>query len=449
MNKEVINRYLNSINKTIKNIALNKTKIELLLEEINKKQIRNENQFDTVINEITEKENKIKSLMDNKYFKYIQFVDFINENNLLELNGFEINKNGALVEKSIKRTANYFLEKQVNSDKKEIIYSFNSEIIYNELEYSFYNSKGVPIIPENIFIYYDDFEESFYESFFRFYNRFVSNSFLNNFLFTPKNIKKIRFIFNDTINSENDLCILYTNEYKSEGNSNYTLLSFSNYNSINSFNIYKNSQENIPLKFYYSENNIDFEEIKFNNNESVFSLSNSSNFIIKIKSDYENFKVNEVSISDNVSLDLSSLISNDQTKTSYKLNLDGKIEDVDIIIPFSSYILFEEKLKNANVNISDFIIEKDNLYFLDKKYIFLIKEENENVKKMKFYDDVGILSKNPSFCNIYVDVINNNVYIPFFLNDYKISFAINYETAKEQISSKYYTPMLFDLSIKG
>lgn len=449
MNKEVINRYLNSINKTIKNIALNKTKIELLLEEINKKQIRNENQFDTVINEITEKENKIKSLMDNKYFKYIQFVDFINENNLLELNGFEINKNGALVEKPIKRTANYFLEKQVNSDKKEIIYSFNSEIIYNELEYSFYNSKGVPIIPKNIFIYYDDFEESFYESFFRFYNRFVSNSFLNNFLFTPKNIKKIRFIFNDTINSENDLCILYTNEYKSEGNSNYTLLSFSNYNSINSFNIYKNSQENIPLKFYYSENNIDFEEIKFNNNESVFSLSNSSNFIIKIKSDYENFKVNEVSISDNVSLDLSSLISNDQTKTSYKLNLDGKIEDVDIIIPFSSYILFEEKLKNANVNISDFIIEKDNLYFLDKKYIFLIKEENENVKKMKFYDDVGILSKNPSFCNIYVDVINNNVYIPFFLNDYKISFAINYETAKEQISSKYYTPMLFDLSIKG
>ena len=449
MNKEAINRYLNSINKTIKNIALNKTKIELLLEEINKKQIRNENQFDTVINEITEKENKIKSLMDNKYFKYIQFVDFINENNLLELNGFEINKNGALVEKFIKRTANYFLEKQVNSDKKEIIYSFNSEIIYNELEYSFYNSKGVPIIPENIFIYYDDFEESFYESFFRFYNRFVSNSFLNNFLFTPKNIKKIRFIFNDTINSENDLCILYTNEYKSEGNSNYTLLSFSNYNSINSFNIYKNSQENIPLKFYYSENNIDFEEIKFNNNESVFSLSNSSNFIIKIKSDYENFKVNEVSISDNVSLDLSSLISNDQTKTSYKLNLDGKIEDVDIIIPFSSYILFEEKLKNANVNISDFIIEKDNLYFLDKKYIFLIKEENENVKKMKFYDDVGILSKNPSFCNIYVDVINNNVYIPFFLNDYKISFAINYETAKEQISSKYYTPMLFDLSIKG
>lgn len=449
MNKEVINRYLNSINKTIKNIALNKTKIELLLEEINKKQIRNENQFDTVINEITEKENKIKSLMDNKYFKYIQFVDFINENNLLELNGFEINKNGALVEKPIKRTANYFLEKQVNSDKKEIIYSFNSEIIYNELEYLFYNSKGVPIIPENIFIYYDDFEESFYESFFRFYNRFVSNSFLNNFLFTPKNIKKIRFIFNDTINSENDLCILYTNEYKSEGNSNYTLLSFSNYNSINSFNIYKNSQENIPLKFYYSENNIDFEEIKFNNNESVFSLSNSSNFIIKIKSDYENFKVNEVSISDNVSLDLSSLISNDQTKTSYKLNLDGKIEDVDVIIPFSSYILFEEKLKNANVNISDFIIEKDNLYFLDKKYIFLIKEENENVKKMKFYDDVGILSKNPSFCNIYVDVINNNVYIPFFLNDYKISFEINYETAKEQISSKYYTPMLFDLSIKG
>lgn len=449
MNKEVINRYLNSINKTIKNIALNKTKIELLLEEINKKQIRNENQFDTVINEITEKENKIKSLMDNKYFKYIQFVDFINENNLLELNGFEINKNGTLVEKPIKRTANYFLEKQVNSDKKEIIYSFNSEIIYNELEYSFYNSKGVPIIPENIFIYYDDFEESFYESFFRFYNRFVSNSFLNNFLFTPKNIKKIRFIFNDTINSENDLCILYTNEYKSEGNSNYTLLSFSNYNSINSFNIYKNSQENIPLKFYYSENNINFEEIKFNNNESVFSLSNSSNFIIKIKSDYENFKVNEVSISDNVSLDLSSLISNDQTKTSYKLNLDGKIEDVDVIIPFSSYILFEEKLKNANVNISDFIIEKDNLYFLDKKYIFLIKEENENVKKMKFYDDVGILSKNPSFCNIYVDVINNNVYIPFFLNDYKISFEINYETAKEQISSKYYTPMLFDLSIKG
>ena len=449
MNKEVINRYLNSINKTIKNIALNKTKIELLLEEINKKQIRNENQFDTVINEITEKENKIKSLMDNKYFKYIQFVDFINENNLLELNGFEINKNGTLVEKPIKRTANYFLEKQVNSDKKEIIYSFNSEIIYNELEYSFYNSKGVPIIPENIFIYYDDFEESFYESFFRFYNRFVSNSFLNNFLFTPKNIKKIRFIFNDTINSENDLCILYTNEYKSEGNSNYTLLSFSNYNSINSFNIYKNSQENIPLKFYYSENNIDFEEIKFNNNESVFSLSNSSNFIIKIKSDYENFKVNEVSISDNVSLDLSSLISNDQTKTSYKLNLDGKIEDVDVIIPFSSYILFEEKLKNANVNISDFIIEKDNLYFLDKKYIFLIKEENENVKKMKFYDDVGILSKNPSFCNIYVDIINNNVYIPFFLNDYKISFEINYETAKEQISSKYYTPMLFDLSIKG
>ena len=50
---------------------------------------------------------------------------------------------------------------------------------------------------------------------------------------------------------------------------------------------------------------------------------------------------------------------------------------------------------------------------------------------------------------VYINLTNNILYIPAFLNNFNSSLSIIYETAKEQIDAKYYTPMLFDISVKG
>ena len=449
MNKDIINGYLKIINETVKNISLKKNEIDKLLYENNQKTIRNEKRYKEIIDEIGQKETKIKSMMDNKYYKYIQLVDFINENNIKELSGFEINKNGALVETPEKRTLNSFYDKQVNSSNKEIIYYFNPEIIYNELEYCFYNINGVPITPEKIIIYYNEFEENFYESYFRYYNRYITNTFTNNFLFTPKNIKKIKFIFNDIVDSKNDLCLLYTNEYSSTDNNNYATLYFSNFNSLKNFNIYKNSNEKIPFKISFSEDNIEYKDIVFTNNEAVISLNNSESFTIRIQSDYENFEREEVTISSSSMLEVSGLTKVDQTNSSFYLNIDGTINDCDIIFPFSSYKILKDEFDKLELDIRDYITEKENLYYLNKQFIIFFKESNEEIKKLKFYDDISILSKDKTFFNIYINLTNNILYIPAFLNNFNSSLSIIYETAKEQIDAKYYTPMLFDISVKG
>lgn len=449
MNKRIINNLLRQINETIVEIGKKQETIKHLNSINKEKKIRNENKFNEISKELKTKETKIKTLMDNKYFSYIQFVDFINDNNLKELNGFEINKTGTLVEHFTKRTPNYFYEKNVNINKTEIVYLFNSDVIYNELEYSFYNLNGVPIIPEKITIFYEEFEENFYEDFFRFYNRFISNSFINNFLFTPKNIKKIKFVFNDTVDTSNDLCILYTNEYQNTDNNHNTILSFSNPYSLSTFNIFKNSHEDIPIKLSFTEDNLDYEQISFSNSEAIINLKNNGPFSIKIESDYKNFKVREVTINDISVMSLSSLTSNDATNTSYQLNVAGNINDCNIILPFSAYTHLETKMKDLGLDIKTFVDEKDDLYYINKNFIKFIKEDIPEIKKMKFYDDEAILKKANTYFNIYINTNLNVLYIPAFFNNYKVSLEINFQTSKQQIDSKYYTPMIFDISLKG
>lgn len=449
MNNQIISSYLSQINNLIVEIQEKKNIIQSLIKSNNEKNIRNSQKYQEILNDLSLKENKIKLLMENKYFSYIQFVDFINSNNIKELNGFILNKSGVLVEKNIKRTSFFPYERQVNSSNKEIIYSFNNANVYNELEFSFYNLNGVPITPQNIIIFYDEFEESFYEGFFRFYNRFTSNTFTNNFLFTPKNIKKIKFIFNSEINIENDVCLFYTNEYQSNNNKNYTILEFSNPYKLSNFNIYKNTNEDIPLIFSLSEDNIEYEDITFKNNEGIFSIKNNGPFFIKIESDYENFKSKEISINDVAYSNLSSLVSNDATMTSYNMNISGNINDIEILIPFSSYIQLEKEFKELEININDFITIQDELYYINKNFINFIKEDNGEIKKLKFYDDVSILKKSNKYFNIFINTLTNILYIPSFLNNYKLSLNISFKTSKQQIESKYYTPMIFDISIKG
>ena len=148
-------------------------------------------------------------------------------------------------------------------------------------------------------------------------------------------------------------------------------------------------------------------------------------------------------------LEVSGLTKVDQTNSSFYLNIDGTINDCDIIFPFSSYKILKDEFDKLELDIRDYITEKENLYYLNKQFIIFLKESNEEIKKLKFYDDISILSKDKTFFNIYINLTNNILYIPAFLNNFNSSLSIIYETAKEQIDAKYYTPMLFDISVKG
>lgn len=447
MKKEMINNVLSKINFLIKDIYTVKQKIDEINSINLEKRTRNEKKFKEIVADLENKENEIKSLMENKHFSYIQHVDFINKNNIDELNGFNIeNKIGCLVKNVDNRILNSYLNKIVNSNKTEIVYEFK-DTISNELEYSFYNNDGLPVIPEEIKVTYEDNEDSFYEPNFRYYNRYTTNTFVNNFLFTPKKIKKIRFIFLDSVNTSNDLCNLYSNEYNID-DEGYATLYFLNPNKIKMFNFYKRTDETaIPLLFEYSEDNINFTQMEFNQyQESLIKLTSGSSFVVRIKSEYENFITKEEKNIKEITLRKSEMI---KKSGIYEVTLTGEISSVEIIMPFSSYNKFKSEIDSLKLNISDFVTQVDDLYYVNNSFVNYIKENIEEIQKLQFFDDISLLQTGNKFFNFYFNILKGTVNFAPFLDEYELFFKIKYETIKETIDKNYYTPMVFEVSLKG
>lgn len=447
MKKEIINDTLSKINLLVKDNYDIKQKIEEMVIQKNKKRIRNEKKYKEIIADLTNKENEIKSLMENKHFSYIQHVDFINQNNLDELNGFNIeNKIGCLVKNVENRILNSYLNKIVNANKTEIIYEFK-DIVTNELEYSFYNTSGLPVTPEEIKVTYEDNEDSFYEPNFRYYNRYTTNTFVNNFLFTPKKIKKIRFIFLDSVNTSNDLCNLYSNEYNID-DEEYATLYFLNPNKIKIFNFYKKTDETaIPLLFEYSEDHINFTKMEFNQyQEALIKLANNSSFVVRIKSDYENFITKEEKNIKEIMLRKSEMTKKSGT---YAISLTGEISSVEVIMPFSSYSKFKTEIEALKLNLNDFITQVNDLYYINNSFMNYIKEDVEEVQKLQFFDDISLLKEWNKYFNFYFNITTGAMNFAPFLEEYELYFKIKYETIKESIDKNYYTPMIFEVSLKG
>lgn len=454
MIKSSINALLKEINNIVIEIQQKKQSIKELKEINSKKQSMNYNKYTSRLKELDKTEQSIKSLMENKYFKYIKHIDFTSVSDVNELKGFYLNKDlGCILKTEDSKQSVYYVNRIFSTDQKKItyIYDTNPEIS-NLLEYSFYSKDlGIPLIPSSIKVTYKDNEDNFYEPHFRFYNRNNTTSFINSFPFQPKRISKLVFEFDEKVNINNAKCNLYSIVY-SMLEENYILLEISNPNMISNFTFGRRTEESIvPLLYYYSEDNINFKEIIFDNKEeSLISLENNSNFFIKIVSDDENINVIEDS-----SIKTTELYSGDLENSfgvySIPPNITTSLNNLKITFPLSTYNKLKEEMSKLNdVNIEDFITSDSNgIYTLNSDFIDYIVSNDEKINKLKYIDDISILETDSKYFTVYVDTKNMKIHFSSFMKEYNFFLEIQYQSISEQIDKTYYTPYLFSISLKG
>lgn len=454
MNKSNIDVMLKEINNLLIQIQEKKNKIKELKQINSQKSSLNYNKYIERITELDNTEQSIKMLMENKYFKYIKHIDFTDDLYVKQLNGFQLNKDlGCIIKSEENKYEISYTNRIISPDQKKVtyIYADGSEIS-NILDYSFYSlKKGIPLIPTSIRISYNDNEDLFYEPHFRFYNRNNKTSFINSFPFQPKQISKIIFDFDEEININNCYCKLFSATY-SILEDNYILIEIENENKLNNFNISLKTEDSvINFKYFFSEDNINFEEFSFEEGpETILRLKNNSNFFIKIVADNEN-----VNIKEETTIKKTELYSNEIKDNfgiySIPLNITSEINSIRITFPISSYKILKEKMsKLSEVNIDDYILEETSgLYVLKNEFIDYINSIDEKINNLKYIDDISILETDKKYFNFYVDSKKMKIYTSSFMDEINFFIEMQYPSVSNHIDKMFYTPYLFSISLKG
>lgn len=454
MIKSNINTILKDINNIVIDIQVKKQKIKELKEINSKKKSINYNKYIERIKELNITEQSIKNLMENKYFKYIKHIDFVSENDVYNLKDFSLNKElGCILKKEDSKQQIPYINRVIDINEKKITYIYDSNPnVSNLLEYSFYNKNtGIPLIPSSIKVTYKDNEDNFYEPHFRFYNRNNTTTFINNFPFQPKRISKLVFEFEEEVNSNNAKCNLYSVAYSMSDNNSITI-EVSNPNSLNNFNFSRKSEESIvPFLYSYSEDNITFKDIKFDNTEeALISLKNNTNFFIKIIADNKNINIVEETTVKTTEL-YSKELENSFGTYSIPSNITTSLSNLKITFPLSVYNKLKEKMTSLHdVNIDDFILsDNKGIYTLNAEYIDYVTSTTEEINKLKYIDDISILETDKKYFTVYVDTNNMKIHLSSFMQEFNFFLEIQYQSISEQIDKTYYTPYLFSISLKG
>lgn len=447
MYKNDILNLIKNINEKQREITIAKTTYNnLLLEKENKKN-RNYNRFKERYENIDNEEKRLKKLFDNKFFKYIKLYDFLDEQEIYENKNFEINSEIGCLNMNPKTiiTVNYS-DKVHSIDKKSISYKFNNKQIINAMEYSFYSSEtNLPLVPSRIILKYDNHIDNFSESYFRYFNHNNTNSFISSFIFEPKIIKEIVFYFNEEVMFNNAYAKFKSIQYKNENE--LTFFVNNNYE-LNFLNIYKKSNELFrKFNFSFSEDNEKFKNIEFNNNEGLISLENNGDFVLKITVPEEKIKQQDKIEIKSATIDFKSL---ETSPGVYNIPTDDiSIESIKITFPISSSAKLKEKLTELGLNETDFF-SAGAFLTLNKNYIKNITEiSKDELESLKLYDDESVLKTNNKAFDFYFDKENKVIYTSSFLSKYNFYLTYQYKEKQESISEDFYTPMLFEFSIKG
>lgn len=447
MYKNDILNLIKTINSKQKEITLAKTKFNNLLLEKENKKTRNYNRFKERFETIDNEEKRLKKLFDNKFFKFIKLYDFLDEQEIYESKNFEVNTEIGCLNMNPKTiiTVNYS-DKVYSIDKRNISYKFNNKQIINAMEYSFYSLEtNLPLIPSRIILKYDNHIDNFSESYFRYFNNNNTNNFISSFIFEPKIIKEVIFYFDENVNFNNSYAKFKSIQYK---NDNELKLFVENTHNLSSFNIYKKSNELFrKFNFSFSEDNEKFKDISFNNNESIISLENKDNFVLKITVPEEKIKQQDKIEIKTATIDFKSL---EISPGVYNIPTDDiSIESIKITFPISSSAKLKEKFTELSLSENDFF-SAGAFLTLNKNYIKTITEiSKDELESLKLYDDESILKTNSKAFDFYFDKENKTIYTSSFLSKYNFYLTYQYNEKQESISEDYYTPMLFDFSIKG
>mgnify|MGYP001008111691 FL=1 len=109
----------------------------------------------------------------------------------------------------------------------------------------------------------------------------------------------------------------------------------------------------------------------------------------------------------------------------------------------------KEKLTELGLNETDFF-SAGAFLILNKNHIKNITEiSKDELESLKLYDDESVLKTNNKAFDFYFDKENKVIYTSSFLSKYNFYLTYQYKEKQESISEDFYTPMLFEFSIKG
>ena len=443
-----IKNLIEKINKIQEEITEQKIKISSLENEKNNKKERNSQKFQIRFNEIDRYEKEIKSLSDNRFFNYIKLFDFLNSDDITQNKDFEVNEElGCLVKRPKSITEIDISNITFGLDGKSVSYKMKEKYPINSMEYSFYSKEtNLPLVPKSIIIQYDDYVDNFFENYFRYFNSNNKDNFISRYIFEPKMIKEIIFNFDEIINEDNNYLKLFSIKYK---NKNFIKILIENNKEIKNFNLTKKSNEAFKkLIFSYSENNETYNEIKFNKNEAFFNLKKGNDFIIKIEDSEEEVKRNSETIVKEKILESKEVVFG---KGIYILrDEDISIESIKITLPFSSSEKLREKFIELQKNIDDYFENSAGVITLKQDRIKNVSETFDDViAQLKFLDDEKAIKDNANALNFYFDKEKSLLYTSSFFNKYEFYINYQYKEKKSVIDSEYFTPILFEFSLKG
>lgn len=452
MNKKYFNSKFQEAKKILENISKNKNEIKVLLSEISTKKELLNSVFNERMSNAIKKEDKIKTLMDNRHFKFMQIIDFLKKDDLYDQQGFIINEDsGFLLSEILKQPKTGLFKKSKNpSNDKELIFEFDNNQYSNLMSFGFKDTNGLPIAPKIIRVEYNGKTEDFFEPNFRYYNRNSKNVFVNNFYFYPKKILRVYATFDVVPDFNGSFCDLYSCTFNTDSN-NFVEILIKNTKNIKSFNIYKNSDENnVPLIFEFTEDNSVYTPIEFKNQEAVITLSKAVDFKIRMKKDYENVVVKEFTESAKyiISYNDMDIINNVAT-----FDFAGKIKSYDIVFSQSGYKALKEEMFRVfgdNEKISTFITEGANkVYKLKKEYVNLINEADQFVEGLIYFDEIDDVKDNNALFNFYINEQDKKIYFANFFKAFNFYLELENEIVVDNISANLLTPYVFDLQIKG
>ena len=259
-------------------------------------------------------------------------------------------------------------------------------------------------------------------------------------------IKEIIFNFDEVVNEDNHYLKFFSIKYKDK---NFIKILIENTKQIKTFNITKKSNEAFKkLIFSYSENDETYNEIKFNKNESSFNLNKASDFIIKIEDNKDEVKQNNNAIVKEKILESKDIVSG---KGIYVLrDSDISIESIKITLPFSASEKLREKFTELQKNIDDYFENSAGVITLKQEKIKNVSETFDDViAQLKFLDDEKSIKDNENALNFYFDKEKSLLYTSSFFNKYDFYISYQYKEKQSVIDSEYFTPILFEFSLKG
>jgi hypothetical protein len=449
---------LNSYNIQFSQINATNAAIDTLFEKIaaiesvNKpKRSRNFAAYNKIYNQYTANETSIKALMDNKYISFLVFEDFLNSDNIESSSGFQINERIGALTKEV-NSDNIVISTPskvvISNDKKTLIAEFNDGSIYNEILYSFYSYTGEAATCSSIYFEYSGQKEYFYEPNFRYYNRTVVTDFKSKIPFSPRKVTKVYFTFDEPINTANYKVEFYGNEYTIDED-DFCTVKFSNPKSLTSLKLSKISDESVvPITWSYSDDNISFTVIEFNDiDEGLITLpSGNTEFVVKMEAEYSNINKSELLNTSTVKKNSADIQLNTY---SYTLADIGTINSFKISLPYSSYSKIKTQLETIGLNVNDFVTKSNDVYSFNPEFYQEISGTSSVRENLIYFDDVSILNEKVSYANFYIDKTTNTLLTSAFMNAIPFVVELEVESPVYSIADEYFTPYVFDISVKG